>query len=70
MMIRRIPEDVAHPPTVDPYNGGVPLSSTLDKGFPYDDWAELSDWIVWRPIINLVLWPISKNKEDNFPNDN
>jgi hypothetical protein len=27
MMIRRIPEDVAHPPTVDPYNGGVSLAS-------------------------------------------
>jgi len=26
MMIRRIPEDVAHPPSVDPYNGGVPLA--------------------------------------------
>ena len=26
MMIRRIPEDVAHPPSTDPYNGGVPLA--------------------------------------------
>jgi hypothetical protein len=43
MMIRRIPEDVAHPPTVDPYNGGVPLSQTLDKGFPYDDGDNTTD---------------------------
>ena len=43
MMIRRIPEDTAHPPTVDPYNGGVPLASTLDKGFPYDDGDNTTD---------------------------
>ena len=44
MMIRRIPEDVAHPPTHDPYNPtGVTLSSTLDKGFPYDDGDNTTD---------------------------
>lgn len=43
MMIRRIPEDVAHPPVVDPYNGGVPLASQLDKGFPYDDGDNTTD---------------------------
>jgi hypothetical protein len=43
MMIRRIPEDVAHPPAVDPYNGGIPISSTLDKGFPYDDGDNTTD---------------------------
>ena len=44
MMIRRIPEDVAHPPTHDPYNPtGVTLTSTLDKGFPYDDGDNTTD---------------------------
>jgi len=44
MMIRRIPEDVAHPPTHDPYNPtGVTLASTLDKGFPYDDGDNTTD---------------------------
>jgi len=44
MMIRRIPEDVAHPPTHDPYNPmGVSLASTLDKGFPYDDGDNTTD---------------------------
>jgi len=43
MMIRRIPEDVAHPPVTDPYNGGVALASTLDKGFPYDDGDNTTD---------------------------
>jgi hypothetical protein len=43
MMIRRIPEDVAHPPVVDPFNGGTPLSQTLDKGFPYDDGDNTTD---------------------------
>jgi len=44
MMIRRIPEDVAHPPTHDPYNpNGVSLTSTLDKGFPYDDGDNTTD---------------------------
>ena len=43
MMIRRIPEDVAHPPVTDPYNGGVPLAQTLDKGFPYDDGDNTTD---------------------------
>ena len=43
-MIRRIPEDVAHPPTHDPYNPtGVSLTSTLDKGFPYDDGDNTTD---------------------------
>jgi len=44
MMIRRIPEDVAHPPVHDPYNPtGVSLASTLDKGFPYDDGDNTTD---------------------------
>ena len=44
MMIRRIPEDVAHPPVADPFNPtGVSLSSTLDKGFPYDDGDNTTD---------------------------
>jgi len=43
MMIRRIPEDTAHPPASDPYNGGVSIASTLDKGFPYDDGDNTTD---------------------------
>ena len=43
MMVRRIPEDVAHPPAHDPYNGGVSIASTLDKGFPYDDGDNTTD---------------------------
>ena len=37
MMIQRIPEDKAPAPLRDPYDGSKTLSSTLDKGFPYDD---------------------------------
>ena len=43
MMVRRIPEDTAHPPASDPYNGGVSIASTLDKGFPYDDGDNTTD---------------------------
>jgi hypothetical protein len=43
MMIRRIPETSAHPSTIDPFNGGVPLAGMLDKGFPYDDGDNTTD---------------------------
>merc|ERR1712127_707416 len=44
MMVKRVPETTAHPPTHDPYNPtGVTLTSTLDKGFPYDDGDNTTD---------------------------
>ena len=44
MLIRRRPADLAPAPPRDVYNpdGAPSLASTLDKGFPYDDWACLS----------------------------
>ena len=37
LMVKRTPEITAAAPLKDPYNGESSFSSTLDKGFPYDD---------------------------------
>lgn len=41
-MVRRRPADVSPIPKRDPYSpdGPASLASTLDKGFPYDDWKD------------------------------
>ena len=43
MMIKRRPVEAAAAPSKDPYNpdGNPSLAATLDKGFPYDDWANI-----------------------------
>ena len=44
MMIRRRPAEAAAAPARDPYapDGAPNLAATLDKGFPYDDWVDIS----------------------------
>jgi len=73
MMIRRRPAEAAAAPARDPYapDGAPSLAATLDKGFPYDDWAIESDKTVWAQfIIHLVLMADFERREDNIPNDN
>jgi len=74
MMIRRRPAEAAAAPARDPYapDGAPSLAATLDKGFPYDDWAIESDRIrVWtQSFIHLVLMADFEGNEDVIPNDN
>ena len=74
MMIRRRPAEAAAAPARDPYapDGAPSLAATLDKGFPYDDWAIESDLLrVWAQLlIHLVLMAVFEGEEDEILNDN
>ena len=60
MMIQRKPVEAAAAPAKDPYNpdGNPSLAASLDKGFPYDDWA-----ICWGWLRKMVMYisPIQRS---------
>ena len=65
MMIQRKPVEAAAAPAADPYspNGAQTLASTLDKGFPYDDWET---WTDGRWLSELLITSIVEGRKKSF----